>query len=98
MSETVAADTRDQARRAGIEVVELPLWYDVDDGATLDILKAELLAGIAPGFATLPGYSAPHTREFLLAQDLSLKAMLGAETLDAIAGEERVEHSQERAQ
>jgi len=97
-TETVAADTRDQARRAGIEVVELPLWYDVDDGATLDILKAELLAGIAPGFATLPGYSAPHTREFLLAQDLSLKAMLGAETLDAIAVEERVEHSQERAQ
>ncbi len=66
-TDTVAADTRERAREAGIELVELPLWYDVDDGPTLDILKAEL-AGIAPGFATLAGYPAPHTREFLLAQ------------------------------
>ena len=66
-TDTVADDTRERAREAGIELVELPLWYDVDDESTLDILKAEL-AGIAPGFATLPGYPAPHTREFLLAQ------------------------------
>jgi hypothetical protein len=65
-TDTVAADTRQRVREAGIELVELPLWYDVDDGPTLEILKAEL-AGIAPEFATLPGYPAPHTREFLLA-------------------------------
>lgn len=68
-TETVYADTRERAREAGLELVELPLWYDVDDGATLDILKAELLAGIAPGFATMPGASAPSTRELLLALD-----------------------------
>jgi rSAM/selenodomain-associated transferase 1 len=68
-TETVYADTRERARVASIELVELPLWYDVDDGTTLDILKAELLAGIAPGFAMIPGSPAPHTREFLLALD-----------------------------
>jgi predicted metal-dependent phosphoesterase TrpH len=57
------------AAEAGLELVELPLWYDVDDGPTLDILRAELLGGIAPGFATMAGYMAPHTREFLLALD-----------------------------
>jgi uncharacterized protein len=68
-TETVYAETRDRAVETGLELVELPLWYDVDDGATLDILKAELLAGIAPGFATLAGYTAPHTRNFLLTLD-----------------------------
>ena len=48
---TVFAETCERAREAGIDVVELPLWYDVDDGATLKILETELLAGIAPGFA-----------------------------------------------
>jgi rSAM/selenodomain-associated transferase 1 len=72
-TDTVADDTRERAHEAGIELVELPLWYDVDDEATLEILKAEL-AGIAPGFATLPGYPAPHTRDFLLAQAPSPRA------------------------
>jgi rSAM/selenodomain-associated transferase 1 len=71
-TETVAAETRERAREAAIEVVELPLWYDVDDGPTLDILRAELLGGIAPSFATLPGYPAPYTKNFLLTQDLAL--------------------------
>lgn len=68
-TETVYADTRERAREAGLELIELPLWYDVDDGPTLDILKAELLGGIAPGFATMPGSPAPSTREFLLGLD-----------------------------
>ena len=58
--ETVAA-----AEVKGIEVVELPLWYDVDDSATLNLLSSELLADTAPPFVTLPGYPAPHSREFL---------------------------------
>jgi hypothetical protein len=66
---SVAAETRERARAAGLEVVELPLWYDVDDAATLEIVKAELLGGLAPGFAPVPGYPAPRTRDFLLAQD-----------------------------
>jgi uncharacterized protein len=62
---TVFAETVAAASAANIEVVELPLWYDVDDAATLDILTAELLSDSAPPFATLPGYPAEHTRNFL---------------------------------
>jgi uncharacterized protein len=69
---TVFAETCARAREAGIEVVELPLWYDVDDAATLEILRAELLAGIAPGFAIVAGYEAPHTRAMLMTMDLAL--------------------------
>ena len=92
---SVYAETRGRALAAGIDVVELPLWYDVDDGATLAILKAELLAGIAPGFATLPGYAAPHTREFLLALDLELNAVLGPKVEDPQALDARQEDSGE---
>lgn len=63
---SVYAETIEAAERAGIEVVELPLWYDVDDGATLDLLAGELIEDKPPAFTTLPGYSAPHSREFLL--------------------------------
>lgn len=66
---TVAEETRERCRAAGIELVELPLWYDVDDAATLDLLHHELLAGKPPAFAAEPGYSAPHTRAFLLELD-----------------------------
>jgi rSAM/selenodomain-associated transferase 1 len=62
----VFAQTCERAKDAGLELVELPLWYDVDDGATLEVLKAELLAGMRPGFATVPGYDAAHTRQMLL--------------------------------
>jgi alpha-1,6-mannosyltransferase len=85
-TETVAADTRERLCDAGIELVELPMWYDVDDGPTLDILKAELLAGKPPEFATQTGYPAPHTRAFLLAQDLASTTALEplAETRDQL--------------
>jgi rSAM/selenodomain-associated transferase 1 len=59
-SETVAA-----AKAADIETIILPLWYDVDDAATLAVLSAELLTNIPPPFATLSGYPAPRTRAFL---------------------------------
>jgi uncharacterized protein len=62
---TVFAETVAATKAAGIETVVLPLWYDVDDAASLNILKAELLHGIQPSFAALPGYSARHTLEFL---------------------------------
>ncbi len=73
-TDTVCAETRERALAAGIEVVDLPLWYDVDDAGTLDILKAELLGGMAPGFATVPGYEAGHTRKFLLGLNAVLVA------------------------
>jgi rSAM/selenodomain-associated transferase 1 len=41
-SENVAAQTRARAGEIGLELVELPLWYDVDDAAALDRLIEEL--------------------------------------------------------
>ena len=65
-AETVAA-----AKAAGIEVVELPLWYDVDDAATLEILTEELLHDTPPPFAAVRGYAAEHTRRFLRDREAS---------------------------
>jgi uncharacterized protein len=63
-TETVAA-----AKVAGVDVVLLPLWYDVDDNETLELLDAELLHGTPPSFTVIPGYDAVHTRNFLSALD-----------------------------
>jgi uncharacterized protein len=62
---TVFAETVAAAEAAAIEIVELPLWYDVDDAGTLDMLTAELLHDSPPTFATVRGYAAEHTRKFL---------------------------------
>jgi hypothetical protein len=62
---SVFEETMAAAKAAGIEVVVLPLWYDVDDAATLDVLIDELLRGVAPTFTSVAGYPAEHTREFL---------------------------------
>ena len=43
----VFEETMERCAEAGLEVVTLPTWYDVDDEATLDVLKAELLDGRA---------------------------------------------------
>jgi hypothetical protein len=59
-SETVAA-----IQRISVELVTLPLWYDVDDAATLSILRSELIDGLQPTFASSPGYAAEHSRRFL---------------------------------
>lgn len=63
---SVLEETISRCREANLEVVLLPTWYDVDDAATLAILKSELLEDQPPAFATEPGYAAPHTRAFLL--------------------------------
>lgn len=62
---TVLAETIAAANAAGIEASILPLWYDVDDAASLDILTTELLHNNPPPFTTVPGYPANHTRAFL---------------------------------
>jgi rSAM/selenodomain-associated transferase 1 len=62
---TVFAETIAAAKAASIETIVLPLWYDVDDAATLDILIAELLHNTPPPFTVIPGYPAQHTRDFL---------------------------------
>ena len=40
-TDTVAAQTRDRAAALGLDLVELPLWYDIDDDASLDRLVQE---------------------------------------------------------
>lgn len=64
-TERVYAQTVERVREAGIELVELPKWYDVDDAATLAVLERELIHGERPRFAVVDGYDAEWTREML---------------------------------
>lgn len=57
-----------RAAQAGVPVVNLPGWYDVDDARSLAILLSEL-AGEPPDFAHgLHGARAPATRAYLAAR------------------------------
>jgi len=48
-TDTVAAQTRDRVAALGLDLVELPLWYDIDDAASLDRLVQETSgSNIAP--------------------------------------------------
>ena len=58
-TERVLIQTMQRATEMGLEIKLLPIGYDVDDGASLQRLRKELLAD------TTPGDAAPHTREFL---------------------------------
>lgn len=71
----VFAETVERCRDAGLEVVFLPTWYDVDDAATLHLLNQELLGNLDPDFAQYAGYAAPHTRELLLEMQLDSAAV-----------------------
>jgi rSAM/selenodomain-associated transferase 1 len=61
-TERVFAQTLERAMEIGLEAELLPTWYDVDDDATLERLRRELLA--ASG-ASSAGYDARHTRTYL---------------------------------
>lgn len=54
---TVLDDSLAIARSLGLKVALLPVWYDVDTGAELERLQAEL--------TRLPETAAPHTRRWL---------------------------------
>ena len=61
-TERVAAQTRERAAESGLELVELPIWYDVDDLASLQMLLGDL----GSAASTQSGaYAAPLTRRFL---------------------------------
>ena len=64
-TEHVYTETVERVREAKLELVELPKWYDVDDGSTLELLQRELLKGELPEFATVSGFDAQWTRRFL---------------------------------
>lgn len=67
-TELVFDETLERCAAAGLDVVELPIWYDVDDGETLKVLERELLEGVRPEFASVDGFDAKATREFLHAR------------------------------
>jgi uncharacterized protein len=65
---SVYAETLERVRTAGLELVELPRWYDVDDEASFVMLEQELLLEERPAFAdsaTPDGYDARWTRDYL---------------------------------
>jgi rSAM/selenodomain-associated transferase 1 len=65
-TEQVLEQTLKRAAEIDLEVRMLPLWYDVDDGATLSRLCDELFLPVedsAP--AGLAGYEAAETRRYL---------------------------------
>jgi uncharacterized protein len=61
----VYQETVEAVHKAGLELVELPLWYDVDDVDSLQVLKDELLEDVRPTFVSSDGYAAPHTMHSL---------------------------------
>ena len=62
----VYAETVERVREIGAPLVELPLWYDVDDAETLDTVSNELIRNCPPPFARTAGYNAHETRGFLV--------------------------------
>ena len=83
---SVLGETLTRCREAGLEVVLLPTWYDVDDAATLHVLSEEVLNGTPPLFGEqrpMAGYPAPHTKELLLAMQFDPAAI----TTSTLAGE-----------
>jgi uncharacterized protein len=61
-TERVLEQTLERAREISLQTEQLPTWYDVDDGATLERLRCELLRGSGEVIA---GYDARHTRKYL---------------------------------
>jgi hypothetical protein len=61
-TERVLQQTLERAREIGLQAELLPTWYDVDDGATLERLRRELLP--TSGGVSV-GYDARHTRTYL---------------------------------
>ena len=68
-TERVAGQTRAAAAQLGLDLDELPTWYDVDDRAALDRLLQEFQAGSA-------GYAAPAT--LACVERLGLRGRLAA--------------------
>ena len=62
-TEKVFAQTLERAAEIGVDVVQMPHWYDVDDAASLARLEAELRGQHAPA-APRP-FNAPHSRAHL---------------------------------
>lgn len=64
-TESVYRETVERVIVAGLELVELPVWYDVDDAGSLAMLERELLLEEPPSFARGEGYDARRSRAYL---------------------------------
>jgi uncharacterized protein len=60
-TDSVADKTRLRARELGLDIVELPQWYDVDDEAALCRLMVETERSVEGNDACLRPYNAPFT-------------------------------------
>ena len=63
-TDAVARQTSERAAELGLDVHVLPVWYDVDDAASLRVLKAELCDGVAFANGLTP-HRALHARALL---------------------------------
>ena len=84
---SVYAETVERIRSAQLELIELPVWYDVDDAATLAVLESELLEGQRPEFAAIKGYDALHTKAYLTDRRRGLDGCAVASSIHANGGE-----------
>ena len=87
---SVYAETVERCAGASLELVELPVWYDVDDGATLAVLERELMGGERPSFAEVDGFDARETRVFLVERIAASGESLDAEGAKAVTVREGV--------
>src|SRR5215831_5494936 len=82
----VFSQTMARAREIDVETAVLPMWYDVDDVASLHRLHSELLAGEEQAGAGRI-YGAPHTAAFL--RDL-FRDHAGLEAMHTQCGESAI--------
>lgn len=73
----VADETRARAQEHGLEIVELPVWYDVDDGEAMRRLLHFYTAGPASGSSCDTAYRAPATAACLQRLQLDLDTLAG---------------------
>jgi rSAM/selenodomain-associated transferase 1 len=87
-TERVARQTRERAQEIGLDVHQLPAWYDVDDSQALRQLYAELFDGGSLDPGQIP-FHAPSTAalmsELLATADLSTRLGLSRSASERLA-------------
>jgi uncharacterized protein len=73
----VADETRARAQEHGLEIVELPAWYDVDDGEAMRRLLRFYTAGPVSSSGRDNAYRAPATAACLTRLKLDLDTLAG---------------------
>jgi hypothetical protein len=86
-TDRVARQSIERAQELGLEVYELPVWYDVDDRDTLRLLHAELFGGRSFNRDLMP-YRASHAAALMrcLSADSDFSQRLGVASSLAPAG------------